>query len=70
MRKIFRFMTNHNGQFKVEDAPKEIARLEKTTNKKWKMDFSEYLTDNDKDFPHPIELSRGYCWIVTENNTK
>jgi len=66
MTTIFRFVQDHIGQVKVEDANKEIQRLEKETKKKWKMDFSEYLTDDDEDFPHPMELSRGHCWVVRD----
>ena len=52
------------GQVKVEDANKEITRLEKETKKKWRMDFSQLMKEVDGEIPYPVELSRGYCWIV------
>ena len=67
MSTIYRSIENHKGQVKVEDANKRIQELEKETKKKWKMDFTPYLKDDDKDFPHPLELSRGFCWLVTKD---
>ena len=57
-------MADHCGQVKVEDAHKTIQRLERETGKKWKMDYSSELKDDDPEFPHAAELSRGHCWIV------
>jgi len=67
MTTIYRKVEDHRGEAKVEDARKEVERLEKETKKKWKLDFSNYLRDDDPDFPHPIELGRGKCWIVVKD---
>jgi len=66
MSHIYRRVEDHAGQVKTEDAYKTIQRLEKQTGKKWMMDYSDTLEDNDVDYPHPVELSRGYCWIVRD----
>ena len=57
-------VSRNMGQVKVEDANKEITRLEKETKKKWRMDFSQLMKEVDGEIPYPVELSRGYCWIV------
>lgn len=67
MRTIFRKVEDHYGAIKVEDARKTIERLEKETKKKWVMDYSSYMRDDDPNFPFPIELPRGHCWIVVKD---
>lgn len=65
MATLHTLVSKNVGQVKVEDAKKEIDRLEKQTKKKWRMDFSEFMEEaDDTEFPYPVELSRGYCWIV------
>lgn len=66
----------HIGQVSIENALKEINRLnrqeaERTNpnpNIVWRMDFSEYLyctDETDENVDNPCQLNDGYCWIVS-----
>ena len=69
MKTLYTEVSNNIGQVSIEDAQKEIERLNKQSNKKWRVDTSTYMfvwDETDDDVCNPCELSEGYVWITCE----
>lgn len=73
---VFCEVNEHIGQASIEEALKEINRMNKQETEKeqvnpltvWRMDFSEYLyctDETDENVFNPCKLKEGYCWIVS-----
>lgn len=68
MKTIYRLSHQHIGQVRIEEASEHLNRLNAQGLQKWKVDFSDFLyceDELDEDVNNPIELSDGYCFIVT-----
>ena len=67
-RKLYCHLSENIGQVKIEEADKEIQRLNAgNENVVWRKDFSEYmevLDESDPDIQNPCKLSEGYCWVT------
>lgn len=71
---LYTIMCNNIGQVRIENAQKEIDRLNKQENtNSWRMDNSEFMfveDETDDDVHNPCELIEGYVWITCEPKVK